>query len=268
MNWQINFSKSPDELSMEKRMEAKKYILRLLKQTKFLFDNYFYEFQEYEPQTIEIYLPNDVTGGGSHALYKDYHEIKINIAWLYFKDAESYGRLLRRPVFNTKLYLRQKILDLATLIHEYAHGIYDEVIGGYKMTKFRFSNPNDFAEITLTEGFSMISRIIMIDALNKETESMKKVGLTYSDIMDLKRFSLYDNEYLTKHFRDGNPDKDVYVEGLHSLIYPIYNEYGFGGLKRLLKIFDFYKIIRMRRDAPEYLEALGNASKIIKLFCK
>lgn len=265
MSWQVNFGKSPDELSMEKKMEAKKYILCLLNQTKFLFDNYFYEFQGYEPQTIEIYLPGDATCGGSHALYEDYHEIKINIAWLYFKDAESYGKLLRRPVSNTKLYLREKILDLAILIHEYAHSIYDEIIGGHKMTKFRTDNS---AEIVITEGFSMISRIIIIDALNEETESMKKVGLTHNDIIGLKRFSLNDNEELIKHFRNGNPDKNIYVEGLHSLIYPIYNEFGLGGLGRLLKIFDFYKIVRIRRDAPEYLEALGNVSKIIKLFCK
>lgn len=175
-------------------------------------------------------------------------------------DLETQGLLKNGHLF------RRRIVDLIAMLHEYAHGIYEETVG-YRPIPLPPGYYNT-VDAAFNEGFAVLIEMLAGQKMEQDAEKLK---LDQRDVEDLREFRRQRIQSLHGNFRDSrSPDESVkrrglrgiaYTEGTVKLLHKIYKKGGIEGVRDFLLSIDRNKTLTTLRTSPEYAALLRNPGK-------
>jgi len=143
------------------------------------------------------------------------------------------------------------VTDLVSFIHEYAHGIYDKILGvpaSIKMTRVNRS---------ISEGFAVLLELLAIDCVAEESSDMDR-----RDFLERRDQRI---RWLQKVLTPGADDALLaYAEGVELMV----NVFRSGGLAAVRDFVSRVKVTKadnLKRSNPKYREAVGIPEKILEL---
>jgi len=180
-------------------------------------------------------------------------------------DNFDYASSKRSGILNTerKDYIfNRRIADLITMVHEYAHGIYCEIVDRKNYSKNYYKTVNS----SLNEGFAILVELLICDKLLVDS---KQNGLNAKDEEDLKEWKKQRFGSLHTIFRNrlkerkenlmcdlGDSDGMAYVEGIIKIMHKYYKHGGEKEIIDFLHQIDPQKTIAMKRSDELYKSAL------------
>lgn len=262
-----------------KAFPAGEYLVGLHKTTMALYQDLFPEiFTDFELNKLKMidpnlgyldrnYKPNESCDLSNGSWEDDTKTITIKSGTLV--RAERGDDIANELAFHfAGPKVRRLLSDFITDFHEITHGIYSKRVHKGIIGLEKYHSTADHA---INEGLSVTMELLAIDALKANAEA---VGLSHQDVLQLeecKQARLYS---LKKQ-------KNGYTEGTYRIFHKIYADAAGKGEERdmrkgLSAISDFIskldteKTLSIKRDSPEYLEALkaGDPNKWLGLFSK
>jgi hypothetical protein len=244
-----------------------KYALEQVKRAKIVIKRYFPQlFREFPIKVSTLGILGIKEYNSAECEYRSNPENKnsyyiLRFLWEPFENEREFDFLETRGIFEGKYLFRKKVHDLVVAIHEYAHGIYDQLISHPSTApSIEYSTSVDKA---LNEGFAVLIELLAIDSMIEEKTTL---DLDERDIKDLLRWkkqrlnSFLNKKRMVKKVLE-TPDQLVnkamsYVEGTLGILHPIYKKAGIEGIKKFLEQIDPDKSCNLSRNSEEYRQAL------------
>lgn len=165
--------------------------------------------------------------------------------------------------------VKRKVDDLITMTHEDTHAIYEKLVRGRRSGDKPLEDYRATADHAINEGFAVLMELLMGDQIRANAESLGFSKQESDQFETMKTGRLYRLKR----------NKNGYTEGTYRILHKVFVEgAGRGALRDLHKglsaVRDFLakldpnKTIAVKRDSPEYQQALkeGNPSTWLKLF--
>lgn len=162
--------------------------------------------------------------------------------------------------------VRRLNTDIVTMAHEEAHAIYEEIV---RKGATRPENYHNTADHAINEGTSVLVELLIAD---KIIENAERLGFNEKDVEEFKAMKTA-RMYKLAHQKNG------YTEGTYKILHKVYSEsagrinkrnmhQGLLAVRAFLDGLDPKKTAGIKRDSPEYLEALksGDPKKWAGLF--
>ncbi|MBI4055999.1 MAG: hypothetical protein HY399_00420 [Elusimicrobia bacterium] len=219
-----------------------RFLMETTSRVQWLYQKFFPQFYREFPLVVQYLQTQDKNAG--HA--RDHHGLHQIIFMGDKFDIEANEERRQKTVFTQSRRLdprsltKQKTQALITLFHEYAHGIFDEVIVPEEQETSVAGKPTAYH--VMTEGFAVMMEMLMMD---KAIEERFFLGLTDQDVEDLGTWRKQRYEYLRKA-------KNHYTHGTLYFWHRLYKQEGEGGMLRFLQGLDVEKLRSMSWMDLEY----------------
>ncbi len=160
-------------------------------------------------------------------------------------DLETQGLLKNGYLF------RRRIADLIAMLHEYAHGIYEETVG-YRPIPLSPGYYNT-VDAAFNEGFAVLIETLAVRKMEQDADKLK---LDQRDVADLQEFRRQRMQCLRGNSRESMGM--AYTEGAVRFLYEIHKKDGIEGVRNFLLSIDRNKTLSTSRTSPEYAALLRN----------
>ena len=148
--------------------------------------------------------------------------------------------------------LQHKIIALMIFFHEYAHGIFDQILSRPNQGWHRHEAAYD----AVNEGFATLLELLLIDKL---VEACIELGLSDRDIRDLK-------EWKRQHLWSLKKKKDTHTWGTFYFWHKIYKRAGEEGMLRVLHHLDAKYLLSLRFDYQSHRNNLLLGEELISRY--
>ncbi|MCK5320588.1 hypothetical protein KAJ61_04315 [Candidatus Parcubacteria bacterium] len=172
-----------------------------------------------------------------------------------------------KGVFEGDYEYSRKTHDLITMIHEYSHGIFDELIG---LKEQRPKNQAETAYRSIAEGFSVLMEFLFCSM--KESEYPD--DFSEKDLKDLKTWKkqrMHAFNHVYKKYKS-NLSKTANIELSYrdgfAFMYKLYKSNDIEYVKNFIEKIDFKKAFKIKANSDEYKEALNDPNAMINLIGK
>jgi hypothetical protein len=246
-----------------------KYLLDKIIQAKNLIAKYFPEIfvdYNYKVNVEDVNYEENASHSRENSPGKSYptHILTLRTKEK-LKDIFDINDANTKGLFEKEYVYKRKIYDLIIMIHEYSHGIFDELAQPQK------DIPKNYTETpykTMTEGFAVLIEFLFCD--RKDNEYFD--DFSSADLEDLKKFKKQRMQSLNsviKAVKSGKniPERSAYQEGF-SFMFRLFKSKGLNGVKEFIKNIDPQKAFSLNRDDEIFKNALKSSEEMIKLLGK
>ena len=164
--------------------------------------------------------------------------------------------------------VKRKITDTVTMAHELTHGIYEKLVRK-KVDMSKVEHYHSTADHAINEGFAVLMELLMADKLISNAKD-----LDFNE-KDIRQFQECKRGRLSRLIKE----KNGYTEGSYQILHRVFVEgagrgnerdvhKGLLAVREFLDTLDVQKTINIKRDSPEYKQALkeGSPQKFTGLF--
>lgn len=223
------------------------------------------DFYKEFPFSVIIYQNVD-NNRASHEIIEDDEQDRrhlLRLEVLELRDnRRDYENMETTGAFEKGYSFRCKNSDLISMIHEYAHGLYSEIVNEKENEKPK--NYYETADSAINEGFAVF---IEIKCCEKMINNAKIMNLDERDIKDLQERKDQRTRELEKYKYDENKSNNLgaYAEGIE-IMNMLYESGGIKNIKEFLENINIEKSLTILRSSQEYREALCDEEKLKLLF--
>ena len=235
---------------------AHRYGLSLTQQTKTVMSTYFPEIFRDIPLEVEV-IPRDFNNA-SHEWVRGRHRLSLQYADSLADHRKDIPDTRTSGSFASSQPYRRGIADLISFVHEYAHGIYDEILGTPASIKM------ERVSRVLSEGFAVLLEILSLDHLAEDGPGK----WSKEDIDDLIRRRAQRVDWLQGALQPGASESLIaYAEGIE-LMTNVYRQGGLGAIRTFLESVSSQKADSLSRSNPKYRESIPDPKLISNLIFK
>lgn len=226
-----------------------RYALQLALQTKQVMSGTFPELFLELPVIVKVVEANQ--NNASHEWVSAKHRLTLTVKEPFGNHRENLDELVSTGSFDQAYHFRRGVTDLVSFIHEYAHAIYDKILGvpaSIKMTRVNRS---------ISEGFAILLELLAIDSLQSECSDM--------DHRDFQERRDQRVTWLQSALQPGADDSTMaYAEGVELMV-NVFREGGLSGVAEFLRTVSPAKADGLSRANAKYREAIADPEMVLDL---
>ena len=230
---------------------AHRYLVQLVSQTQELFASFLKDISH--PLTLRLRVNQSDENNAGYEWIEGQHRLTLLVCDPLNDIRTEWPELPTAGSFQQEYQYRRGTSDLISVIHEYAHAIYDHLLG--------IPADADLGKVNraLSEEFAILSELLLLDVLTQRANS------TPRDSRDFQQRRLARTDWLQEALKPDSPSSHLaYAEGVE-LMTNLFRRGGFSEITDFIKRVNPSRANSLSRSHPNYRENPTNPDKVLSL---
>ena len=230
---------------------AHRYLVQLVGQTQELFASFLKEISH--PLTLRLRVRQSDENNAGYEWIEGQHRLSLLVCDPLNDIRTEWPELPTAGSFQQEYQYRRGTSDLVSVIHEYAHAVYDHLLGIPASADLGIVNR------ALSEGFAILCELLLLDALAHRANSAPRDSRDFQE----RRFARID--WLQEALEPDSPSSHLaYAEGVE-LMTNLFRRGGFSEITDFINRVNPSRANSLSRSHPDYRENPTNPDKVLSL---